>query len=122
MEFSSFSGGTPLEPVTRATANNWSGNVRGLRRFTITTALLLAALVPLMAAVSPDPAATKPEPRLPVAIAQPLASAESAALVAVPRPQGSRPALPESGMLVLVGSALIGLAALVRRGSSSRTR
>jgi hypothetical protein len=91
--------------------------VRGLRRFTITTTLLLAALLPMIAAVSPEAAPAKPESRIPVAIAQPLSSAETTAIVAVPQRNGSRPALPESGMLVLVGSALIGLAALVRAQS-----
>ena len=88
--------------------------MRGLRRLTMTTALLMLALLPMIAAVSPEAAQPKNESRLPVAIAQPLASADSTVLVAMPRQHGSRPALPESGMLALVGSALIGLASLVR--------
>jgi hypothetical protein len=52
---------------------------------------------------------------VPVAIAQPLATMDGAAIVAVPRPEGSDPILPETGMLLLVGSSLLGLAAIVRR-------
>jgi hypothetical protein len=51
---------------------------------------------------------------VPVAIAQPLAAMDTGVLVAIPsRRSGAR--LPESGMLVLVGSALMGLAAIVRK-------
>jgi hypothetical protein len=40
---------------------------------------------------------------------------DGAPLVAVGRRDKSNPMLPESGMLVLVGSSLFALAALVRR-------
>ena len=89
--------------------------MRGLRRLIMTTALLMVALLPIMASVSPEAATAARESTLPVAIAQPLAAMDGASLVAMPRKDGSAPALPESGMLVLVGSALLGLAALVRR-------
>jgi hypothetical protein len=88
--------------------------MRGMRRITTTMALLLAALLPVMASVTPDPPPAALDRTLPVAMAQPLASTDGAPLVAVPRTE-SWPTLPESGMLVLVGTTLIGLAALVRR-------
>lgn len=88
--------------------------MRGMVRLTGTAALLLMALVPIVASVPPEPSSsTKIESRLPVAIAQPLASADRVSIVALPK--GIAPAVSESGMLVLVGSALIGLAAIVRR-------
>lgn len=76
-----------------------------MRRAATTTGLLILALLPVAAAISPD--ATAP-PQLPVAIAQPIAG--------VPLPgAGSTPWLPEPGLLVLVGSGLMGLAAIVRK-------
>jgi hypothetical protein len=64
----------------------------------------MTALLPLAAAVSAEPAAP---PAVPVAITQPLAAIG---------PFGSGTALlPESGLLLLVGTGLMGLAAIVRR-------
>jgi hypothetical protein len=73
-----------------------------------TAGFLMLALLPVAAAVSPE-AVT---PDVPVAIAQPIAE--------MPLPgAGSRRLLPEPGLLVLVGTGLMGLAAIVRR--STRT-
>lgn len=89
--------------------------MRRMRRLMMTTAMLAIALLPMIAAVSPEAATSARESSVSVAIAQPLATMDGAPLVAVPRQDKSKPMLPESGMLVLVGSSLLGLAALVRR-------
>lgn len=73
-----------------------------------TAGFLVLALLPVAAAVSPDSVT----PDVPVAIAQPIA--------AMPIPvAASGRVLPEPGLLVLVGTGLMGLAAIVRR--STRT-
>ena len=78
----------------------------GMRRVVISAGLLVLALLPVVAAVSPE---QPPQAPMPVAIAQPLA--------VMPSPLGTpaAPLLPESGLLVLVGTGLMGLAAVVRR-------
>jgi len=85
--------------------------MRGLRKVMTSVGFLSLALLPLIAAVSPEAATSAldalPSGQLPVAIAQPLA--------VMPATTGLNPMLPESGLLVLVGSALLGLAAVVRR-------
>ena len=80
--------------------------MRGIRRAATTAGFLVLALLPVAAAVSPD----APEPAVPVAITQPV----TMSLVST---QEGRPVLPESGLLVLVGSGLLGLAAVVRRAT-----
>ena len=79
------------------------------------------ALLPLIGAVSPDtpPPVNAAPQRVPVAIAQPLAVMEGGALVAMPKSPVADAMLPEPGMLVLVGSALMGLAAVVRRTTNN---
>jgi hypothetical protein len=72
----------------------------------LTAGLLVTALLPLAAVVSAEPAAPTPAP---VAITQPLA--------AVMPMVGGRKLLPESGLLLLVGSGLLGLAAVMRRAT-----
>ncbi len=86
--------------------------MRGTRKLMMKTAILAMALLPMIAAVSPEASTSVRDSSVSVAIAQPLAATP---LVAASRRGGSNPMLPESGMLVLVGSSLIGLAALVRR-------
>ena len=91
--------------------------MRGMRKAITTTGFLGLALLPILGAVSPDPV---PPPHaapqgVPVAIAQPLAAMKSGSLVAMPSSPVADAMLPETGMLVLVGSALMGLAAVVRR-------
>jgi hypothetical protein len=81
------------------------------------TAILAIALPPMLAAVSPEGAPSARDSSVSVAIAQPLAAMDGAPLVAVRRRAKANPMLPESGMLVLVGSSLLGLAALVRRST-----
>ena len=78
----------------------------------MTTALLMVSLLAVMAAVSPDAAR---ESTMPVTMAHSLATIEGTPLVAIPQQGRSTPMLPESAVLVLVGSSLLGLAALVRR-------
>ena len=91
--------------------------MRDLRRVMTTASLLIVALMPLLAAVPREDAvpaaAALPPSRVPVAIAQPLAAIDRP-LVGMPA-QGAQAMLPESGLLVLVGSALLGLASVVRR-------
>jgi hypothetical protein len=86
-----------------------------LRRVLMPAGLLMVAMLPLLAVVSstdgaPPPGEPPAQAGVPVAIAQPL--------VAIDRPlmtAGEQPLIPESGMLILVGSALLGLASVVRR-------
>jgi hypothetical protein len=82
--------------------------MRAMRRAALTIGVLVAALLPVTAAVSTDPANG---PEVPVAITQPVAS------LAHTLNSSSNPVLPESGLILLVGSALIGLGALVRRST-----
>jgi hypothetical protein len=79
--------------------------MRAMRRAGLTAGLLMTAMLPLAAAVSAQPAAPTP---VPVAITQPLVAMG-------PLASGRTPLLPESGLLVLVGTGLMGLAAIVRR-------
>jgi hypothetical protein len=80
--------------------------MRAMRRAATTTGLLIVALLPVAAAVGAEPAASTP---VPVAIAQPLGAISSEMV------PGNAPILPESGLLILVGTGLMGLAAIVRR-------
>jgi hypothetical protein len=91
--------------------------MRRMRKAITTAGLLGLALVPMIGAVAPEPTppATPPQPRVPVAMAQPLAAMDRSSIVAMPASSATEALLPESGMLVLVGSALMGLAAVVRR-------
>ncbi len=82
--------------------------MRSVRRLGMTIGLMVVALLPVAAAISPDaPAAS----RMPMAISQPLAVLPGDALGGT----GSAGVLPESGLIVLVGTALLGLASVVRR-------
>jgi hypothetical protein len=58
---------------------------------------------------------------MPVVIAQPLAAMDGTSLVVVPSSPAADAMLPESGMLVLVGTALMGLAAIVRRTTKNNS-
>lgn len=82
--------------------------MRGMRRTAITIGVLVMALLPVMAAVSPE---TDAPPEIPVAITQPIGHASNALSAT-----GS-PVLPESGLILLVGSGLLGLASIVRRST-----
>lgn len=83
--------------------------MRVLRRAIFTAGIFSLALLPIIGAVAPnDSQAINAPSRMPVAIAQPLAAA-------LPSDTASDAMLPESGMLLLVGTALMGLAFLVRR-------
>jgi hypothetical protein len=91
--------------------------MRQMRNVVTTVGLLVLALVPIIGAASPEsPLSVNDEPsRVPVAIAQPLAVMKGNSLVTIPASPKADAMLPESGMLVLVGSALMGLAAVVRK-------
>jgi hypothetical protein len=80
--------------------------MRAMRRAVTTAGLLMMAFLPVAGAVAAEPASSTP---VPVAIAQPLAAIGAQI---VPR---DTPILPESGLLILVGTGLMGLAAIVRR-------
>ena len=84
--------------------------MRNVRRAIVTAGFLGLALLPIVAAVPPEPRTSPLDAKTTVAIAQPLAVIERG-------PLAVSPWLPESGMMVLVGSALIGLAAVVRRAT-----
>ena len=94
--------------------------MRGMRQAMTTAGFLGLALLPIIGAVSPEAVPPHAPPQgVPVAIAQPLAAMEHGSLVAIPSSPVAEAMLPESGMLVLVGSALMGLAAVVRRTTNN---
>jgi hypothetical protein len=83
-----------------------------MRKLLVATTLLILALLPMIAAVAPDAARSAVDSTMPVAMAQTLAVDRSL----VPfRSVPDQPVLSETAVLVLVGSSLIGLAAIVRR-------
>lgn len=84
--------------------------MRAMRRAATTIGLLIMAFLPVAAAVSAEPTS---QTQVPVAIAQPL-GAISPKIVA-----GDTLVLPESGLLLLVGTGLMGLAAIVRRATKN---
>jgi hypothetical protein len=79
-----------------------------MRRAAMTISVLVVALLPIVAAVSPEAASA---PEVPVAITQPVGN------IAKVIGQSTNPVLPESGMILLVGSALLGLGTIVRRST-----
>ena len=81
--------------------------MRGMRRIVTTAGLLVLALLPVAAAVSPEAAAPTP---VPVAIAQPL-------IAPSPFFRAGSPVVPETGLMLLVGGGLLGLAAVVRKAT-----
>ena len=83
--------------------------MRRMGRVVFSMVLLGAVALPLLAAVPP---ASPSSADVPVAIAQPLG-----AMTAVRPMAPGRVMLPESGLLVLVGSGLLGLASIVRRST-----
>ena len=91
--------------------------MRAMWKVFMLTVLLVLIALPTVALVPPDQPPSALDSRLPVAMAQPLAASDGAPLVQVATPKGSAPMLPESGVLIVIGSALFGLAALVRRAT-----
>lgn len=90
--------------------------MRRVRKVLTTAGFLSLALLPLAAAVSPEGATSALDAGpMPIAIAQQRATIESGPLAAMSAQTVSRHIQPESGLLVVVGSALFGLASLVRR-------
>ena len=79
-----------------------------MRRAATTIGVLVVALLPMMAAVSPEAASA---PEVPVAITQPVGN------IAKVIGHSATPVLPEAGMIMLVGSGLLGLGTLVRRST-----
>jgi hypothetical protein len=82
-------------------------DVRGIRRVATTTGFLVLGLLPVAAAASPD-APPPTTTAVPVAIAQPVTLPAFTS-------DRLRPVLPETGLMMLVGSGLLALAAVVRR-------
>ena len=89
--------------------------MRSMRNTLTTLGLFSLALMPLIAAVPPEPPNRQRDSALPVAIVQPLAGMEAGPLVFLPGYNATQPILPESGLLIIVGSAMLGLATIVRR-------
>ena len=77
---------------------------RAVRRVGLTAGLMLVALLPATAAIPSD---TVAPPDMPMAITQPF--------TLIPAGIVPQRRLPETGLMVLVGSGLMGLAAGVRR-------
>jgi len=90
------------------------------RGTTVTAGFLATALLPLAGAMAP-PAAPAPDPpaRVAVAIARPLAAIDGQPLVSLPPAATRGVRLPEPGLLVLVGSALLGLGTIVRKATGT---
>lgn len=80
--------------------------MRAVRRLGLLTGMMILAMLPMAAAVSPAGAA--PTPEIAMSIAQPIVN-----LPAV-TPHRTNAVL-DSAVLALVGSALIGIASIVRR-------
>ena len=76
----------------------------------MTAGLLIMALLPVAAVVSAEPSS---QAQVPVAIAQPLGAMGSEIV------PSDTPILSESGLLMLVGTGLMGLGAIVRRTTKS---
>jgi hypothetical protein len=83
--------------------------MRRIRRTVMTMGVLVVALLPVTAAVSTD-AATPDE--IPVAITQPIGHLASAFGT-------SGPVLPETAMMMIAGTGLLGLGTIVRRSTSA---
>lgn len=81
--------------------------MRAVRRVGITTLFMLVALLPAAAAMSTS--ADRQQPEVALSIAQPLSGLTTVGAF------GSRDITSTPGLLLLVGSALIGLASIVRR-------
>ena len=79
---------------------------RAIRRVGLTAGLTLVALLPATAAI---PAETMAPPDVPLAI--------TATFTTMPGDTMYQRRLPETGLILLVGSGLMGLAAVVRRGT-----
>ena len=115
-KYRAFSCGTSLEPVSLnrepaepGWANERRSETRAMRamgKVEVTAGLLVIALLPVAAAVPAEP--TLPS-EVPVAITQPLGAMGTDLLAR----DGS--ALPESELLMLVGTGLMGLAAILGR-------
>ena len=90
--------------------------MRGGKDVAMTAGLLVLVMWTLVAAVSPDPSPVRLESDSGRRTSQPLAVAQPIVLPVALRPA---PILGETGTLLLVGSGLIALAALVRRTPSA---
>ena len=82
--------------------------MRALRRGALTLGVMITALLPVVAAVTPD---RTNAPVVPMAITQPLGRVTANPFGA----SNHNGSLPESALMVLVGSGLLGLASVVRR-------
>ena len=84
---------------------------RSVRRTALTIGVLIVALLPVTAAVSSEEVR---QPDAPVAVTQPVGN-----IAQFLGRTAATPVLPESGLIMLVGSGLLGLGTIVRR--STRT-
>ena len=79
------------------------------RKLLVATTLLILPLLPIVAALATG--AARSAVGVPIAMAQPLVVSRSL----VPFPVYATPVISDASVLVLVGSALFALAAIVRR-------
>lgn len=89
--------------------------MRGTPELITTMGLLGIALLLTSAAAPPEAPASPLDRRMPMAIAQPLGAIKGTAAIRTAPIDERTAMLSEPGMLVLVGSALLGLAAVVRK-------
>lgn len=82
--------------------------MRDVRRFGLLTALMVLAMLPMVAAMSPAGSAATPE--IAMSIAQPIVNVPAV-------PSHGTSAFIDSAVLALVGSALMGIASIVRRAT-----
>ena len=83
--------------------------MRSMRRAAMTISVFVLALLPATAAVSPEAASAQD---VPVAITQPVGN-----IAKVLGRRSPAPLLPDAGMILLAGSCLLGLGAIVRRST-----
>jgi hypothetical protein len=81
--------------------------MRAKGRAAVTIGVLVLALLPMTAAVARETSAT---PEIPVAITQPVG--DFARILG-----SSSSSIPDAGLIMLVGSGLLGLGAIVRRST-----
>jgi len=98
----------PCLPSAHDAAETSEGEMTRMRRTALMIGVLVMAL-PMAATVSTN-AATPDE--IPVAITQPIGHISGAL-----GPSSAAPVLPETGMMMLVGSGLLGLGTIVRRST-----
>jgi hypothetical protein len=99
----------PWLPSAHDAAETSEGDMTRMRRTAVMIGVLVAALLPIAATVSTS-AATPDE--IPVAITQPMGRISRTL-----GPSSAVPVLPETGMMMLVGTGLLGLGTVARRST-----